>query len=277
LKQLFKVLCDIEDVAGYTPASVGDSDQWSSIVNTAEDNRQNFYKALGGKTLYSALYGTYTVAPQELKALLKASTTADPTPTPKPASTQEDGFTEVRRRKRQSRPNVQKSSANSSVCPHRHPLQGHHKKFFAPLRATNMDTNSSGSETTPQEETVPAKTCRPPPIILTSATNLIQLQKQLKNVVKEDFEFRNTRSGIRVITRGMEDFLAIKSHFEGNNLSFFTFFPKSEKPIKAVIRHLPPNTPAEDICDRLASLGFDVVSVKQMTTTRRSLLKYPKQ
>jgi hypothetical protein len=50
--------------------------------------------------------------------------------------------------------------------------------------------------------------------------------------------------------------------FEGNNLSFFTFFPKSEKPIKAVIRHLPPNTPAEDICDGLVTLGFDVVSVK---------------
>jgi hypothetical protein len=42
LKQLFKVLCDIEDVAGYTPASVGNSDQWSYIVNAAEDNKQNF-------------------------------------------------------------------------------------------------------------------------------------------------------------------------------------------------------------------------------------------
>jgi hypothetical protein len=67
----------------------------------------------------------------------------------------------------------------------------------------------------------------------------------------------------------MADFLAIKSHFEGNNFSFYTF-PKSEKPIKAAIRHLPINTPAEDICDALVTLGFDVVSVKQMTTTRRS-------
>jgi hypothetical protein len=104
LKQLFKVLSDIEDVAGYTSASVGVSDQRSTIVNTAEENRQNFCKALGGKTLYSALYGTYTVALQELKALLKASTTTEPTPTP--ASTQEDGFTEVRRRKWQIRPNL---------------------------------------------------------------------------------------------------------------------------------------------------------------------------
>jgi hypothetical protein len=101
MKRLFKVLCDIENVAGYTPPSEGDSDKWSSIVNAAED-KQNFCKGLGGKTLYSALYGTYTVALQELKALLKASITADPTPTSKPASTQENGFTEVRRRKGQN-------------------------------------------------------------------------------------------------------------------------------------------------------------------------------
>jgi hypothetical protein len=59
-KQLFRVLCDIEDVAGYTPASVGDSVQWSSIVKATEENRRNFCKALDVKTLYSALYGTYT-------------------------------------------------------------------------------------------------------------------------------------------------------------------------------------------------------------------------
>jgi hypothetical protein len=67
-------------------------------------------------------------------------------------------------------------------------------------------------------------------------------------MVKGNFEFRNTRNGTRVITRGMVDFLAVKSHFEKNNLSYFTFYPKSEKPIKAAIHHLPQNTPAEDIC-----------------------------
>jgi hypothetical protein len=67
--------------------------------------------------------------------------------------------------------------------------------------------------------------------------------------VKEDFEFRNARNGARVITRGIVEFLTIKSHFEGNNLSFFIFYSKSEKPINAVIGHMPQNTPAEDICD----------------------------
>jgi hypothetical protein len=40
--------------------------------------------------------------------------------------------------------------------------------------------------------------------------------------------------------------------------------------MKAVISHLPHNSPAEDISDGVVSLGFDVISVKQMTATRRS-------
>jgi hypothetical protein len=201
-------------------------------------------------------------------------------PDTEPTSTQEDGFTEVRRRKRQNSDNVaqtSKKAAPAAASAHADaPSKVATRNFFTPLRTTTMDTDSSGSESTPQEETVPEKTCRPPTIILSSAANLIQLQKQLKNVVKEDFEFRNTRSGTRVITRGMADFLAVKSHFEGNKLSFYTFFPKSEKPIKAVMPHLPINTPAKDNCDRLVSLGLDVVSVKQMTTTHRSPPDDPK-
>jgi hypothetical protein len=133
-----------------------------------------------------------------------------------------------------------------------------------------MDTDSSGMEAKTEEEAVPEKTCRPPPIILTSSANIIQLQKQLKSVVKGDFEFRSTRNGTRVVTKGMADFEAVKSYFTNNNLSFYSFFPKFQKPIKAVIRHLPPNTLAEDISDGLVNRRFDVISVKQMTSNRRS-------
>jgi hypothetical protein len=67
----------------------------------------------------------------------------------------------------------------------------------------------------------------------------------------------------------MADFSAIKAYLEKNNSSYFTFSPKSEKPINVVIRHLPQNVPAEEISNGLVSLGFNVISVKQMTTTRR--------
>jgi hypothetical protein len=122
-----------------------------------------------------------------------------------------------------------------------------------------MNADSSVNEASAHEDAVPGKTDRPPPIILTS----------LKSVVKENFEFRNTRNGTRAIMSGMANFQAVKSHLQYNNLAYYTFYPKSEKPIKAVIRHLPHN-PAEDISDALVSFGFDVISVKQITDTCRS-------
>jgi hypothetical protein len=39
-------------------------------------------------------------------------------------------------------------------------------------------------------------------------------------------------------------------------------------PIKAVIRHLPPDMPAEDISNSLDDLGFNAINVRQMTATR---------
>jgi hypothetical protein len=94
-------------------------------------------------------------------------------------------------------------------------------------------------------------------------------------VLEDNFEFRTTRNGTRVITKSLEDFQSKKSYFDTQHLSYYTF-PKSEKPINSVIRHLPLNTPAQNISDGLVNLGFDVVSVKQMTTTRRSSPEDPK-
>jgi hypothetical protein len=127
-----------------------------------------------------------------------------------------------------------------------------------------MHTNASGTEVTSNNEAVLGKTGRQPSIILTSTTKLIQLQKQLESVVKQNFEFRSTRNGTRVITRSMADF---QSHFDANNLCCYLFYHKSEKPMKAVIRHLLHNTPSEDISDWLVNLGFDVFSDMQMTAT----------
>jgi hypothetical protein len=64
------------------------------------------------------------------------------------------------------------------------PPGGHHPKFYTPLRAADMYTDASDTEATSNEEAVPGKRGRPPPIILTSTTNLIQLLKQLKIVGK---------------------------------------------------------------------------------------------
>jgi hypothetical protein len=58
---------------------------------------------------------------------------------------------------------------------------------------------------------------------MTSTTNLIQLQSDLKEHAKGEYEFRNTRNGTRIITIEMTDYLAMKSNLEKHNLHYFTF------------------------------------------------------
>jgi hypothetical protein len=119
------------------------------------------------------------------------------------------------------------------------------KNFFAPLRTLNLDTDAPGTESSETEEPVPGKSIRPPPIVLTSTINHIQLQKELKGIAKQQFEFRSTRNGTRITTKDMVDYHLVKGHLESNNLSYYTSYPKSERPIEAVIRHLPINNPYE--------------------------------
>jgi hypothetical protein len=138
-----------------------------------------------------------------------------------------------------------------------------------------------GTTDKPENETQKpssSKSGRPPPIVLTTATNLMQLQKRNWAIFTGNFEFCNIRSGTRIVTKEMADFSAFRKHLENNYLSYFTFLPKSEKPIKAVVRHLPSDTPAQDISDGLVDLVFDIISVRQMSAGRRSTSEgtYPK-
>jgi hypothetical protein len=64
----------------------------------------------------------------------------------------------------------------------------------------------------------------------------MQLQKNLKRVARQNFELRNIRSGTRVVTKDMVDYQAVRAHFDQNFLTYFTLFPTSEKPVKAVLR-----------------------------------------
>jgi hypothetical protein len=66
----------------------------------------------------------------------------------------------------------------------------------------------------------------------------------------------------------MADFSTIRSGFESKILPYFTFYPKSQKPIMAEIRRLPFITHTQDISDGFWGLVFDVISVSQMSANR---------
>jgi hypothetical protein len=73
LQQVYRVLGDLVSLAGCTPTNVAESEQWVHTVNAAIADKVSLAKIMKGKSLYSALYETYTVALSELKAILQGS------------------------------------------------------------------------------------------------------------------------------------------------------------------------------------------------------------
>jgi hypothetical protein len=118
------------------------------------------------------------------------------------------------------------------------------------------------------EQKAPRKPSKLPPIMTTSTTNLIRFQSDLKDHIKGEFKYQYIRNGTHIVTNEMADYSAMKSYLEENNLHYFTFSPNSKKPIKAVIRCLPPDLPTEDILNSLENLGFNVINNRQMMATK---------
>jgi hypothetical protein len=282
IKTLHAGLITIGQLIHSSPRVNGNGEEWKSIITQSEEERIVLCKHLEGQTLFSGLLRLYAATHRDLRPSLKQEEEKPAGGKDGDPGQRNQEFREQKRRKRtQTGEKTQSTKTDNATPTPRDPRtqpQGEvpTKNYFAPLRTTDMDVERpvrEGSTQRPdgeshQEST--SKSGRPPPIVLTSTINLIQLQKTFKGFVSGSFEFRNTRSGTRIVTKKMADFSAIKTFLETNKLPFFTFFPKSEKPVKAVIRHLPLNTPAEDISDGLVSMDFDVISVKQMTTTRRN-------
>jgi hypothetical protein len=61
--------------------------------------------------------------------------------------------------------------------------------FFAPLRTTDMDMEITEAENTLLEQEALRKPGRLSPIAMTSTTNLIRLQRNLKDHIKGEYEF----------------------------------------------------------------------------------------
>jgi hypothetical protein len=95
----------------------------------------------------------------------------------------------------------------------------------------------------------------------------MSLQTELEVLLNGSFKFRNTKAGTRIVSSEMADYSAIRHYLDCQYLNYYTFFSKSVKPIKAVTGHLS-DTPAEDISNVLVELGFEIISVKQMTSRK---------
>jgi hypothetical protein len=78
--------------------------------------------------------------------------------------------------------------------------------------------------------------------------------------VSGEFFFRNTATGTLITTKNLADYKAIQTLLSNQGLNYYTFYTKPDKPNKAFMKHLL----------QLQELGYEVISVKQMTAKRPS-------
>jgi hypothetical protein len=65
-----------------------------------------------------------------------------------------------------------------------------------------MIMETTGAENTLPEQEAPSKLGRPQPTVMTSTTNLIRIQSNLKEHVTREYEFPHTQNGTRIIKNG---------------------------------------------------------------------------
>jgi hypothetical protein len=165
---------------------------WKGLVAKAEAERVVLCKHLDGKALFTATLRLYAALHRELRATILPA---------RQTSTEE--FREQRRRKRNpSDEQAKKSNTAMQTAVAKPQLQGEVKTtiFFVPLRTAEMEVEHALVEKSPDDpenepqQPAASKAGRPPPIVLNSSTNLMKLQEQIRDVVRGNFEFRNTRS-----------------------------------------------------------------------------------
>jgi hypothetical protein len=201
-----------------SPAKNRNGEVWKELTTNAETEKVVLCKHLKGKTLITAILRLYAATHSEMVETLFQEVEDAP-------ETKEE-FREQRRRERNSSDGQATQAKKSIIGPSPDAkAEPRLRNFYAPLRAT-MDLEVTGGV----QQEPSSQAGRSPPIILTSETNLLQLQKKLRGLVKGNFEFRTSRNGTRVVTREMADFSAVKAYFTSENLSFYTFFPNLSNP-----------------------------------------------
>jgi hypothetical protein len=141
----------------------------------------------------------YALTLNEMKAVLKVRAQAGQRRAVNKISAestaQDDDFQEIKGHKKHisnstsQRAKKSTKSAAASAAVKLPPKAVLTRNIFPFLRTTDMDTETTGADTTLLEQEAPRKSGRQPTIVKTSTTNLIRIQSDLKNHAKGEYDF----------------------------------------------------------------------------------------
>lgn len=101
---------------------------------------------------------------------------------------------------------------------------------------------------------------------------------ELENGLTESFELKYKGSRVLIYTKNITDYSKLKENFLEQKIPFHTFTPDEQKPVKLVLKSIPPNVTAENIIEDLKSKGLEVRKAIQMVKKQpegTADIKYP--
>lgn len=140
-----------------------------------------------------------------------------------------------------------------------------------------LETMEDITEAAPAPQHPPhAPTAKPPPITIPSLPHPLKFTKTLQGLLLNNLKAVNTRDGMKIYTDTLADFQTTKDHLNKENIEYFTYQLRQDRPLRVIIRRLPNNVDTQEIHAALEELGFEVQNVRQLKKTENGTdILYP--
>ncbi|GFT78221.1 nucleic-acid-binding protein from transposon X-element [Trichonephila clavipes] len=152
------------------------------------------------------------------------------------------------------------------------PLQKKHKPVevitsnkFDALQTPQTQENEDDTGATAENHNV---IYLPPPITIDNVKQSHQLLKKLQDITKQKKRGKITGKGLGVYPETPEAYHTIRRYVDAEKLESFTYQLDEEKDLKAVIRGMRSDTPAQEIIDNLRTYGITVNVCHAMTSRK---------
>lgn len=144
-------------------------------------------------------------------------------------------------------------------------------RYNIPIRNQYESLSEEEMETSDEEnngsaQPIRSKKIKIPPIVAYNYfdNHLATISDMQKNLNEEiDLKFKGKR--IIILTKNLIDYKYVKNQLDESNIEYSTKTPVSEREVKLIIRHLPPNITTREVEKDLKSKNLPVIKVTQLT------------
>lgn len=172
---------------------------------------------------------------------------------------QADGFVTVPRNpKGRKRQNSNSSVSSADAIPV--------SNKFAVLGVDQPEPVESSSQSAPKVAAPKAATPavkKPPPIFVDYQDKWTDFTATLQCITPDGFNARMSGEYIAIYAKTIGDYRAIQEYISSNNIKHQALPPKEERPLKVLIRGLPPTLELQELRIELEARGFTVITVGQ--------------